>query len=166
MRRSAETCVAMVRNMALLLRPSMLDDLGLIPALKWHAREITRRTGLPVKMIADEIGDDLADSYRTCMYRFVQEALNNCARHAQATEARVVVRQDADGLSVSVQDDGIGFDPRKEKGMGLLGMEERVERLGGLFRIESQPGQGTLVSIRFLAASALRPNPQPQLEGV
>jgi hypothetical protein len=72
-------------------------------------------------MIADEIGDDLADSYRTCMYRFVQEALNNCARHAQATEARVVVRQDADGLCVSVQDDGIGFDPRKEKGMGLLG---------------------------------------------
>jgi signal transduction histidine kinase len=166
MRRSAETCVAMVRNMALLLRPSMLDDLGLIPALKWHARETTRRTGLPVKMIADEIGDDLADSYRTCMYRFVQEALNNCARHAQATEARVVVRQDADGLCVSVQDDGIGFDPRKEKGMGLLGMEERVERLGGLFRIESQPGQGTLVSIRFLAASALRPNRQPQLEGV
>ena len=60
-RRSAETCVGMVRNMALLLRPSMLDDLGLIAALKWQAREVTRRTGLPVKMIADEIRDDLVD---------------------------------------------------------------------------------------------------------
>jgi signal transduction histidine kinase len=125
----------------------MLDDLGLIPALRWQAREVTRRTGLPVKMVADDIADGLLDSHRTCLYRFVQEALNNCARHSRATQVRVVVREDPDGLSVSVQDNGIGFDPRQEKGVGLLGMEERVERLNGAFRIESQPGHGTLISM-------------------
>lgn len=152
-RRTAETCVGMVRNMALLLRPSMLDDLGLIPALRWQAREVMRRTGLPVKVVADEIADDLPDSHRTCLYRFVQEALNNCAKHSRATQVRVVVREDAEGLSVSVEDNGIGFDPHQEKGMGLLGMEERVERLGGRFRVESQPGHGTLISMHFTTGS-------------
>ena len=152
-RRTAETCVGMVRNMALLLRPSMLDDLGLIPALRWQAREVMRRTGLRVKVVAGEIADDLPDSHRTCLYRFVQEALNNCAKHSRATQVRVVVREDAEGLSVSVQDNGIGFDPRQEKGMGLLGMEERVERLGGRFCVESQPEHGTLISMKFTVAS-------------
>jgi signal transduction histidine kinase len=148
-RRMAEESVGMVRNMALLLRPSMLDDLGLIPALKWQAREVTRRTGLKVKMIADEIPEDLLDSHRTCLYRVVQEALNNCAKHSQATHVRVIVRQEAEGLSASVQDDGVGFDPDQEKGMGLLGMEERVGRLGGQFSVESQPGKGTVLSVRI-----------------
>jgi signal transduction histidine kinase len=153
-RRMAEESVGLVRNTALLLRPSMLDDLGLVPALKWQAREVTRRTGLKVKMIAGEIAEDLLDSHRTCVYRVVQEALNNCARHSQATLVRVVVRQDADGLSASVQDDGLGFDPSQEKGLGLLGMEERVERLGGRFRMESQPGRGALLTIHFPLESA------------
>ena len=147
-RRMAEDSVGMVRNMALLLRPSMLYDLGLVPALNWQARELTRRTGLKVKMVADEITDDLLDSHRTCVYRVVQEALNNCAKHSQAKEIRVIVRQDGDGLAVSVQDDGIGFNPRQEKGMGLLGMEERVERLGGLLCIQSH-GHGTVLSIHL-----------------
>jgi len=148
-RRMAEASVGMVRNMALLLRPSMLDDLGLVSALRWQAREVTRRSGLKVKMVADEIAEDLPDSHRTCIYRVVQEALNNCARHSQATQVRVVVHRDRDGLSVTVQDDGIGFEPSREKGMGLLGMEERVERLGGRFSIESKPGNGTVLWIHF-----------------
>ena len=148
-RRMAEASVGMVRNMALLLRPSMLDDLGLVAALRWQAREVTRRSGLNVKMVADEIAEDLPDSHRTCVYRVVQEALNNCARHSQATQVRVVVHRDREGLSVTVQDDGIGFEPSREKGMGLLGMEERVERLGGLFSIASKPGNGTVLSILF-----------------
>jgi signal transduction histidine kinase len=163
-RRMAETCVGMVRNMALLLRPSMLDDLGLIPALRWQAREVTRRTGLPVKMVADDVADGLPDSHRTCLYRFVQEALNNCAKHSRATQVRVVVREDTDGLSVSVQDNGVGFDPRQEKGMGLLGMEERVERLNGVFRIESQPGHGTLISMHF-SATGRQPVSQVETAG-
>jgi len=155
-RRTAETCVGTVRNMALLLRPSMLDDLGLVPALKWQAREVTRRTGLKIRVAADEITEDLPDSHRTCVYRVVQEALHNCARHSKATQVRVSVTQSAGELSVCVQDDGVGFDPRQEKGMGLLGMVERVERLDGHFTVDSRPGEGTTVSIRL---PLLRENP-------
>ncbi|MCE5309899.1 MAG: sensor histidine kinase [Acidobacteriales bacterium] len=148
-RRVLETCVGMVCDMALLLRPSMLDDLGLVAALKWQAREVARRTGLNVKMVTEEITDDLPDSHRTCLYRVVQEALNNCAKYSHASQVRVIIRRDENGLSVSVQDDGIGFDPKQEKGLGILGMEERIAHLGGLFCIESKPGQGTVLSIRF-----------------
>jgi signal transduction histidine kinase len=148
-RRMAESNVGSVRNIALLLRPSMLDDLGLIPALRWQAREVTRRTGLKVNMNAEEIGEDIPDVYGTCIYRIVQEALHNCARHSQAAEASVVVLRDREGLSVSVEDRGIGFDPTQEKGTGLLGMEERVTRLGGVVRLESDPGRGTVLSIRL-----------------
>ncbi|MEO8658181.1 MAG: ATP-binding protein [Bryobacteraceae bacterium] len=148
-RHMAEGTVGVVRNMALLLRPSMLDDLGLIAALKWQAREVTRRSGLKVRMVADDIAEDLPDSHRTCLYRVVQEALNNCAKYSQATQVRVVVQRDRYGLTVTVQDDGIGFDPSHEKGMGLLGMEERVSRLGGLFAVESSPGSGTVLSFHL-----------------
>ncbi len=148
-RKMAEENVAKVRNMALLLRPAMLDELGLVPALRWHAREVARRTGLKVKMIADELDDDLPDASRTCIYRVVQEALNNCVRHSKAREVRVVIHRDADGLSISVQDNGVGFDPLQHKGLGLLGMMERVSGLGGQFHIKSQPGQGTILSTYF-----------------
>jgi len=148
-RQLAEQNVAKVRDMALLLRPAMLDELGLIPALRWQAREVSRRTGLKVKIIADELNEDLPDSSRTGIYRVVQEALNNCAKHAKAKEVRVVIRRDADGLSVSVQDDGMGFDPAHNKGLGLLGMTERVSSLGGRFNIDSEPGRGTIVSTYF-----------------
>jgi signal transduction histidine kinase len=148
-RRMAEMNVGSVRNIALLLRPSMLDDLGLVPALRWQAREVTRRTGLKVNMTAEEIGEDIPDEYGTCIYRIVQEALHNCARHAQAEEASVVVRRDREGLSVSVEDNGIGFDPNQVKGIGLLGMKERVTRLGGLVRLDSDAGRGTVLSIRL-----------------
>jgi signal transduction histidine kinase len=152
-RRMAEASVGMVRNMALMLRPSMLDDLGLVAALRWQAREVTRRSDLKVKMIADEITEDLPDAYRTCLYRVVQEALNNCAKHSRATQVRVVVHREPDGLSVTVQDDGIGFEPGQEKGMGLLGMEERVVRLGGQFSVDSKPGSGTVLRIYFPLAN-------------
>jgi signal transduction histidine kinase len=134
--------------MALLLRPSMLDDLGLVAALKWQAREVTRRTRLDVRMATEEIVDDLPDSHKTCVYRVVQEALNNCAKHSHAKQVRVFVRRDGDGLTVTVQDDGVGFDFTRERGMGLLGMEERVTRLNGLFSIQSSSGHGTILAIR------------------
>jgi signal transduction histidine kinase len=156
-RRLAEENVAKVRNMALLLRPAMLDELGLVPALRWQARELGRRTGLKVKFIAEELDDELCESTRTCIYRVVQEALNNCVKHARAGEARVVMERDADGVSVFVQDDGVGFEPKREKGLGLLGMMERVSALGGRFHVESQPGRGAVVSIYFpIGSSRLR----------
>ena len=97
-------------------------------------------------MIADKLSDDLSDSYRTCIYRVVQEALNNCVKHSRATEVRVVIRREPDGLCVWVQDNGVGFDPASDKGLGLPGMTERVSYLGGRFHIESQRGQGTILS--------------------
>lgn len=162
-RQLAEQNVAKVRDMALLLRPAMLDELGLVPALRWQAREVSRRTGLKVKMIADELSEDLPDSSRTCIFRVVQEALNNCVKHSQAKEARVMIHRDADGLSVSVQDDGVGFDPAHNKGLGLLGMVERVSVLGGRFHVESQPGRGTIVSTYFPLEKA---HSKPQQESV
>jgi signal transduction histidine kinase len=148
-RRMAEENVAKVRNMALLLRPAMLDELGLVPALRWQAREVARRTGLKVKLIADELNDDLPELNRTCIYRVVQEALNNCVKHSRATEIRVMIHRDGDGLAVSVSDNGVGFDPERNKGLGLLGMMERVSGLGGRSHIESTQGRGTLLSTYF-----------------
>lgn len=145
-RQLTEASVGVVRNMALLLRPSMLDDLGLVPALKWQAREVARRHGVKVRVAADAVDDELPDEQRTCVYRVVQEALQNVVRHARAASARVTLRQEADRLVVMVQDDGTGFDTAQEKGLGLLGMEERVKRLGGSVRIDSEPGGGTLVT--------------------
>jgi signal transduction histidine kinase len=145
-RKQAESSVRAVRDMALLLRPSMLDDLGLVAALKWQGREVARRTGLRVRVEADDTGDELPDSHRTCIYRAVQEALNNCVKHAKASAVRVQLKHMESELEVSIQDDGTGFDAAAGKGLGLLGMEERVTRLNGTIRVESHTGGGTLVT--------------------
>jgi signal transduction histidine kinase len=148
-RHMAEEHVRSVRDIALLLRPSMLDDLSLISALNWQAREMRRRHGLKVRLAANDVQEDLDDSYRTCIYRVVQEALNNCVKHAGATEVEITIRQDQTGLWLNVRDDGRGFNLQTNRGMGLLGMEERVTSLGGTLKIESAEGKGTLLSVRF-----------------
>ncbi len=145
-RRLVENSVAVVRNMALLLRPSMLDDLGLVPALKWQAREVSKRTGMRVRVAAEEVSDSLSEEHKTCIYRVVQEALHNCARHALAGIVRVNVRQEPGRILLSVEDDGKGFDPHA-RGMGLLGIGERVSNLGGRFEIHTAPGRGTSLQI-------------------
>jgi signal transduction histidine kinase len=135
------------RNLALLLRPSMLDDFGLVPALNWQARECAKRTGLRVQVASDDLPDDLPEEHKTCIYRIVQEALNNAARHAQASAVQVNLQRRGVQIDLTVRDDGTGFDARRVRGLGLLGMEERVHHLGGRFDISSQPGRGTLLSI-------------------
>jgi signal transduction histidine kinase len=135
-----EGTVRVVRNMALLLRPSMLDDLGLIPALKWQARECSKSTLMDVTVAAELDSDELPDEYKTCIYRVVQEALHNCARHSHATTVRIRVAQSQDRLSLSIKDDGQGFDAVHTKGLGLLGIQERVTRLGGTCQVLSEPG--------------------------
>ena len=154
-KRLMEASIGVVRNMALLLRPSMLDDLGLAPALQWQAREVSKRTGIAVKVTADEIPEELSEEHKTCVYRVMQEALHNVVQHAGARSVRVTVRQQNDRLLLSIEDDGKGFDPRVEKGMGLLGMEERVSYLGGSFAVESEPGRGTTLRV-VLPAPALK----------
>jgi signal transduction histidine kinase len=142
---AAETAVRSIRHIALLLRPSMLDDLGLVPALEWQAREVSRRSEMEVEVHSENVSDDLLDEIRVCIYRLVQEALNNAATHAAARNAKVTVSQHADKIAVEVTDDGHGFDSERQRGMGLLGMEERVRRLGGKITIQSAPGKSTTV---------------------
>jgi signal transduction histidine kinase len=149
----AEASVQVIRNMTLLLRPSMLDDFGLVPALEWQAREVSKRTGLRVHVNAVETAGELPDELRTCIYRVVQEALHNCARHAHARSVKVVVRQERARIVLSVEDDGHGFDAYRVRGLGLVGMEERVSHLGGEFEIESIPGAGTKVAVVLPIAS-------------
>jgi signal transduction histidine kinase len=144
-----EGAVRVVRNMALLLRPSMLDDLGLVPALRWQARETSKRTSMDVSVATDLASDDLPDEHKTCVYRIVQEALHNCSRHSGASTVRISVRQEPGRLSLSICDDGKGFDAKHSKGLGLLGIEERVARLGGVCEIHSEPGSGTTLSINL-----------------
>ena len=149
----AEASVNIIRNMTLLLRPSMLDDFGLVPALEWQAREVSKRTGIRVHVAAAETAGELPDALKTCIYRVVQEALHNCARHAQARSVRVVVRQEESRIVLSVEDDGRGFDAGRVRGLGLVGMEERVRHLGGAFNIRSSPGTGTVVAVELPLAS-------------
>lgn len=141
----ADSSVNSIRDIALLLRPSMLDDLGLVPALEWQAREVSRRSGIRVNVIAENVPDSLDDALRTCVYRLVQEALHNVSRHSRAGNATVKVLPQDESLVVSIEDDGAGFDVANTKGLGLLGMEERVHQLGGILQVESQPGRGTTV---------------------
>ena len=94
LRRIVEGTVRMVRNITLLLRPSMLDDLGLIPALEWQAREVSRQTGLRVDVAAGGVSDELPEEFKTCIYRVVQEALHNVTRHAAAGSVRIVAQQE------------------------------------------------------------------------
>lgn len=144
-----ENTVRVVRNMALLLRPSMLDDLGLIPALRWQAREVSKRTSMDVSVATDFGPDDLPDEYKTCIFRIVQEALHNCSRHSQASTVRIRVEQKPGRIALSIQDDGRGFDVQHSKGLGLLGIEERAAQLGGACEVHSGSGSGTILSIEL-----------------
>ena len=145
-----DTMVRTVRDLALGLRPSMLDDFGLQPALEWHVRDFTRRYGLPVQLSVNGDLNRLPDRHRTCVYRVVQEALTNCVRHAAATNIRVTVTGHQEGLDVTVVDDGIGFDVERHKpGLGLRGIEERARELGGQVEIRSVKGAGTSLLIRL-----------------
>ncbi|CAN5834661.1 hypothetical protein BH18ACI5_BH18ACI5_04890 [soil metagenome] len=149
-RQLVDNMVRTVRDLAMGLRPSMLDDFGLQPALEWHVRDFTRRYGIPVQL--DVTGDlaPLPDQYRTCVYRIVQEALTNCVRHASARSIRVAVAGRSDSLEVTVADDGTGIDPEKNRsGLGLRGIEERVRELGCVLDISSVRNAGTSLVIRL-----------------
>jgi signal transduction histidine kinase len=146
-RTMAEDTLRGVRHLATGLRPAVLDQLGLEPAVQWQAREHTRLTGVPVSVAVDGSLDTLSDDQRTCAFRVVQEALTNCARHAAPQSIRVCIHGGQDALIVSIQDDGRGFTagPEAKRGIGLIGIEERISELSGKLKISSQPGKGTIV---------------------
>ncbi len=145
----AEQTLATVRDLAMGLRPAMLDDLGLGPALEWQGREFSRRTGIPVEVQVDGVVDELPDAHRTCVFRIVQEALTNCARHARANFVRVMAHGGTGAVLLSVQDDGMGFASMEGRGLGLIGIEERARELGGTVTLDSEPGKGTTLKVEL-----------------
>jgi signal transduction histidine kinase len=147
-RRLVDQLFKTVRDLAQGLRPSMLDDLGLKPALEWHVRDFTQRFDIAVELSVSEDLDGLSERHRTCVYRAVQEALTNCVRHAHATTVRIEVIRRGSEIGVTVRDDGIGFQPvQRYEGLGLRGIEERVNELHGQMRITSLPGGGATLCI-------------------
>src|SRR5262245_19607377 len=143
-RRLVDQMVRTVRDLALGLRPSMLGDLGLQPALEWLARDVSQRYGVIIDLQADVDLETLPDRHRTCVFRAVQEALTNCVRHAQAQSIAVSVTGHQGRLAIAVRDDGVGFDPKRRRGgLGLRGIEERVKELAGTVNISGRPGTGT-----------------------
>lgn len=154
-RRLAEETLRTVRDISVGLRPSVLDELGLAPALRWQGREFTRRTGTPVEIRVNGSLDRLADAGRTCVYRVVQEALTNCARHAQAKHICVSVESGHESIALTVEDDGVGFETNgaRMRGLGLLGAEERVKELHGTMKVISRPSQGTVVQCEIPVSS-------------
>jgi signal transduction histidine kinase len=156
-KRLTERTLQCVRNLSMLLRPSMLDDLGLSPAVNWQAKEFSRRSGIPVDVVIQGEVDTVPDEVRTCLYRVVQEALTNVARHARAKRIRLLVKREGEHVSVAIEDDGSGFaalTPRTN-GLGLVGLKERVAELSGTVQIASAPGKGTRVSVQIPVAGAV-----------
>ncbi len=147
--------IEIVHRFACNLRPTMLDDLGLIPALRSFVKELAEREGLPIQFTAVPDVEELDISHRTVFYRVTQEALTNVVRHAQAKRATVCINNVANAIRLEIHDDGKSFPTERiqaaKKGgrLGLLGMRERVEMVGGRFTIESTPGTGTTVKVEI-----------------
>jgi signal transduction histidine kinase len=155
-----------VRNLALGLRPSMLDDFGLQAALEWQARDFMSRYAITVDLTMDGDFDTLPDKHRTCVYRIVQEAMTNCVRHAQAKAIHIGVMTEGDRLRVSISDDGVGLDPaHRRKGLGLRGIDERVKELRGTMRISREPGGGTSLVVHLPLPSHVIEGPLARAAG-
>jgi signal transduction histidine kinase len=148
----AESTMRSVRDISMLLRPSLLDDLGLEPALQAQAEDFTRRTGTRCDLNTRGLTDDLPEGVKTCVYRVVQEALRNCEKHSRATRVAIDGSQSATRLMVEIRDNGVGYAP-PEQGrqspfhLGVLGMRERAAGLGGTLTTESAPNEGTVVRL-------------------
>jgi PAS domain S-box-containing protein len=145
-----------VRTLALELRPPMLDDLGLVAALRWYTNRQAERAGLGMEFRAPDSPVQLEDEVASACFRVAQEAITNVVKHANAQRLSVQLSREEDDLVLTVRDDGIGFDanalsegPPDRASMGTIGMQERVFLVGGRLSIESQPGKGTTVQARF-----------------
>jgi PAS domain S-box-containing protein len=141
-----------VRRMAHQLHPAILDDLGLVVALRYYCREFSRRHAMNVKFVHRNVPSGLPPEVRTSLYRITQEVLWNVVRHAQTKHAVVALTGRSSGIGLRVRDRGAGFDPgspRARCGLGLISMEERARIVGGSFAISSRPGDGTLISVQI-----------------
>jgi two-component system sensor histidine kinase DegS len=161
--RNAELAtVKELRRLIGALRPAYLEDLGFMPALEMLVRQVAERADAQVQLEKVCADQRLAPDVELAAYRIAQEALTNALQHAQAENVVVRVRCDAEGVALSVEDDGVGFElPARPDVLtyaghfGLLGMRERATLLGGMFRIDTAPGEGTRVTLHLPARSSV-----------
>jgi len=139
-----------VRDLAMGLRPALLDDVSMVAALEWQARQFSRQTGISALVEASGDSSDLPEANRVCIYRCVQEALTNCAKHARAKHVRILLSVSNTAADVVIEDDGIGLDEGTcSKGLGLIGMRERVAGARGTFAIATRNQGGTALTLRI-----------------
>ncbi|MFH1941478.1 MAG: PAS domain S-box protein [bacterium] len=151
-----DTLLDQTHELALDLHPSILDDLGLVPTLRWYSERFAHRSDIKVKFETDDIEGRLDPEIETVLYRTAQETLTNIAKHAEARHVKIRLRKRKSSVELTVKDDGKGFDlekvtlhEEKKHRVGLLGMRERVASVGGIFRIETNPGRGTKLLIQI-----------------
>ena len=140
-----------VHDISRQLHPAILDDLGLVDAIKSECASFSKREGISVRFEPINIPEVIPKDAALCIYRIMQESLRNIAKHAQVEEAEILLTGTGDGIQLCVKDNGIGFDPADihgKGGLGLASMEERVRLIQGQFSIQSQPGQGTTIELR------------------
>jgi signal transduction histidine kinase len=146
-----------VRRIATELRPAILDEVGLVPALEWQLREFQSRTGIACSFEGGLENSDLNDAEATAVFRIFQESLTNIARHAHASQVRVAVEENEQSLCLRIADNGRGIRPaeiNRQQSLGLLGMQERALMVGGQVRIDGDSQRGTCVTIRLPRRSA------------
>jgi signal transduction histidine kinase len=150
-----------VRDLSHLLHPALLDDLGLPAALDWYLTRFGKRHGITVELLSERMDERLAPEIEAALYRIVQEAMTNVAKHARATVAIVYLRRVDDAAVVTIEDNGVGFEPgQARRGLGLIGIRERVAHLQGTVHVDAAPGRGTRLTIG-LPARARTPAPDP-----
>src|SRR5437667_8542037 len=157
----AHSTLRAIRNLSIDLRPSALDDLGLLPALRWYVKEYSQKCSIEVEFLATGFKQRLPAEMETALYRIVQESLTNTARHAYAHKVLITMKEDADAVYATITDDGCGFDvgaiqksPDHDRGLGLAGMNERALLLNGTLDVHASPGHGTTIEVRLPPRSA------------
>lgn len=141
------------RELSRILRPQVLDDLGLGAALEWLGRRAGETAGIDVTVSVDGLSEDRRDpDLESLLFRIAQEALNNVTKHARANHVSVSLKRSGNSLELRVRDDGIGFEPdaiaaNEDRGIGLTGMTDRVRLFGGDLAISSAPGRGTVITV-------------------
>jgi two-component system sensor histidine kinase UhpB len=153
-----------VRNLSIDLRPSALDDLGLLPALRWYIKEFQQKCGIEVEFAPSGLKERLPAEMETAIYRIIQESLTNTAKHAHAHKVQVSLAENSAAINLRIADDGCGFDvpavmrtPWQDRGLGLGGMMERASLLNGSINIESKQQRGTIINVRIPLQRAPKP---------
>jgi PAS domain S-box-containing protein len=152
--RLVEETIGSIRNVMTDLRPPVLDDYGLVAALRWYGTQFSTRTGVPTQVRGEEPTPRLPPDMETGLFRIAQEALTNVSKHARATQIRITLETGADNVRLTIADDGVGFDPKllrehgEGSGWGLINIRERAEALGGKLQVDTALGKGTRISVQ------------------